>query len=70
MAVGRYGQVIMIFPDLDIVVVTTGHKEYPLNEFAESIYRSAKLDTSLPADPVGAKVLADKILEISTVRPH
>ena len=70
MAVGRYGQVIMIFPDLDIVVVTTGHKEYPLSEFAESIYRSAKLDTSLPADPVGAKLLADKILEVSTVKPH
>jgi CubicO group peptidase (beta-lactamase class C family) len=70
MAVGRYGQVIMIFPDLDVVAVTTGHKEYPLGEFAESIYSSAKLDTSLPADPVGAKVLADKILEVSTVKPH
>jgi hypothetical protein len=46
MAVGRYGQVIMIFPDLDVVAVTTGHKEYPLSEFAESIYSSALLNTA------------------------
>jgi hypothetical protein len=37
MALGRYGQVIMIFPDLDVVAVTTGHKGYPPSEFADAV---------------------------------
>jgi CubicO group peptidase (beta-lactamase class C family) len=63
MAVGYQGQVIMVFPDLDVVAVTTGRHGCPLSKFADSISRAAKSDASLPADAAGAKLLANKILE-------
>ena len=70
MAVGAYRQVIMVFPDLDIVAVTTGRADnYSFSEFADSISRSVKSDTSLPADAAGAKLLANKILDVSTEKP-
>jgi CubicO group peptidase (beta-lactamase class C family) len=70
MAVGAYRQVIMVFPDLDIVAVTTGRADnYPLSEFADSISRSVKSDMSLPPDAAGAKLLANKILDVSTEKP-
>jgi hypothetical protein len=69
MAVGFHRQVIMVFPDLDIVAVTTGRDNYLLSEFADSISGSVKSDTSLPADAAGAKLLADKIRDVSIERP-
>ena len=70
MAVGRNGQVIMVFPDLDVVAVTTGRENYRLSEVADSISRSVKSDTSLPADAESAQLLANKILDVSTGKPH
>jgi CubicO group peptidase (beta-lactamase class C family) len=70
MAVGRNGQVIMVFLDLDIVAVTTGRDKYRLSELADSISGSVKSDTSLPADAAGAKLLANKILDVSTEKAH
>jgi hypothetical protein len=70
MAVGRYGQVIMIFPDLDVVAVTTGHKGYQLSEFADAVSGSVKSDTAIPADAAGEKLLANKILDVSTDKAH
>jgi CubicO group peptidase (beta-lactamase class C family) len=46
MAVGHHGQLIMVFPDLDVVAVTTGRDNYPLSEFADSISRAVKSDTA------------------------
>jgi CubicO group peptidase (beta-lactamase class C family) len=69
MAIGLYGQVIIIFPDLDIVAVTTGRDFYDEKEFASLISHAVKSDTSLPADTTGAKLLANKILEVSTEKP-
>jgi hypothetical protein len=72
MAVGHHRQVIMIFPDLDVVAVTTGRDNYPFSEFADSIFRSVKSDTSLTADAADAaseKLLANKILDVSTEKP-
>jgi hypothetical protein len=34
MAVGYSGQVIMVFPDLDVVAVTTGRASFSLNDLA------------------------------------
>jgi CubicO group peptidase (beta-lactamase class C family) len=70
MALGRYGQVIMIFPDLDVVAVTTGHKGYPPSEFADAVSGSVKSDTTIPADAAGEKLLANKILDVSTDKAH
>jgi CubicO group peptidase (beta-lactamase class C family) len=70
MAVGRYGQVIMIFPDLDVAAVTTGHKGYPPSEFADAVSGSVKSDTTIPADAAGEKLLANKILDVSTDKAH
>jgi CubicO group peptidase (beta-lactamase class C family) len=70
MAVGRYGQVIMIFPDLNVVAVTTGHKGYQLSEFADAVSGSVKSDTAIPADAAGEKLLANKILGVSTKKPR
>jgi CubicO group peptidase (beta-lactamase class C family) len=70
MAVGRYGQVIMIFPDLDAVAVSTGRKGYRLSEFADSVSGSVKSDTAIPADTAGEKLLANKIRDVSTDKAH
>jgi CubicO group peptidase (beta-lactamase class C family) len=70
MAVGRSGQVIMVFPNLDIVAVTTGRENYRLAELADSISGSVKSDTVLRADVAGAKLLANKIFDVSTAKAH
>jgi CubicO group peptidase (beta-lactamase class C family) len=70
MAVGYHGQVIMVFPDLDAVGVTTGHKGYPLGEFADPISSAVKTGMPLPADAAKAKLLANKILDVSTDKAH
>ena len=64
MSVGYHGQVIMVFPDLDVVAVTTARDNYSFSKFADLVSSSVKSDTALPA--VSTKVLADKILEVST----
>lgn len=55
MAVGRDGQTIMIFPDLDIVAVTTGRAPFSRSKFADLIPGSVRSDTAIRSDPVGAK---------------
>jgi hypothetical protein len=60
----------MVFLDLDIVAVTTGRDKYRLSELADSISGSVKSDTSLPADAAGAKLPANKILDVSTEKAH
>ena len=69
MAVGYRGQVVMVFPDLDIVAVTTGRDSFSLNKFADLIAGSVKSDTSLPTDPASVQLLASKILDISIEKP-
>jgi CubicO group peptidase (beta-lactamase class C family) len=70
MAVGRNGQVIMVFSNLDVVAITTGRENYRLGELADSISRSVKSDMVLPVDSAGAKLLANKILDVSTGKAH
>ena len=70
MAVGRNGQVIMVFSNLDVVAVTTGRENYRLGELADSISRSVKSDLVLPVDSAGAKLLANKILDATTGKAH
>jgi CubicO group peptidase (beta-lactamase class C family) len=70
MAVGAYRQTIMVFPDLDVVAVTTGRVDnYSSSEFADFISGTVKSDTSLTSDAAGARLLAKKILDVSTEKP-
>ena len=69
MAVGYHGQVIMVFPDLDIVAVTTGRDNYPSSKLAGYIANSVKSDTALPTDAPGANLLANKVLDVSIEKP-
>jgi hypothetical protein len=55
--------------DLDIVAVTTGRDTFRLSEFADLVSGSVKSDEPLPADATSAKLLANKILDISTEKP-
>jgi CubicO group peptidase (beta-lactamase class C family) len=45
-AVGHNGQKIMIFPDLDVVAVTTGRAPWSPSELANLVFNSVKSDTS------------------------
>jgi CubicO group peptidase (beta-lactamase class C family) len=69
MAAGYHGQVIMVFPDLDVVAVTTGRDNYPLSKLAGYISSLVKSDTALAPDAAGANLLANKILDVSTEKP-
>jgi len=66
MADGHHCQLIMVLPRLDIVAVTTARDFCPLGKLADLIAGAVKSETALPADPVGANLLANKIREIST----
>jgi CubicO group peptidase (beta-lactamase class C family) len=67
MAVGFNRQMIMIFPKSDVVAVTTAQVDHFFSsEFAGLVSRAVKSDTSLPADEVSAKLLANKILDVAT----
>jgi hypothetical protein len=65
MAVGYHGQVIMIFPDSDVVMVKTGRGWCRLDKLADLVSSSVKSDTSLPVDGASAKLLANEILDVS-----
>src|SRR5258708_6783213 len=70
MAAGAYRQVIMVFPDLDVVTVMTARADnYSLGEWSDAIYRSVKSDQPLPADAASAKLLADKTRDAATEKP-
>ncbi|HET9378738.1 MAG TPA: serine hydrolase [Chthoniobacterales bacterium] len=68
-AAGYHGQTIIVFPDLDVVAVTTGRDNYPLSKLAGHIPSSVKSDTELTSDAASANLLANKILDVSTERP-
>jgi CubicO group peptidase (beta-lactamase class C family) len=71
MAVGYRGQVIMIFPDLDIVAVTTGRDFYSLGKFADLISRTVKSNTlPLATNVAPEKLFAEKAFEASAAMPH
>ena len=69
MAVGHHRQIIMIFPDLDMVAVTTGRGDYSFSEFASLVASTVKSDTELASNPAGAELLANRLLEVSTEKP-
>ncbi|WP_247829410.1 serine hydrolase [Bradyrhizobium sp. 200] len=69
MAVGYHCQVIMIFPELDIVAVTTARDFCPFGKMADHISGAVKSEMALPPDPAGTNLLAGVIHEVSTEKP-
>jgi hypothetical protein len=69
MAVGYHCQVIMVFPELDIVAAMTARDFCPFGRLADFISGAVKSETALPADPAAADLLANKIRDISTEKP-
>jgi CubicO group peptidase (beta-lactamase class C family) len=69
MAVGYHCQLIMVFPKLDIVAVTTARDFCPFSKLADYISGAVKSETALPADPAGANLLANAIHDISNGKP-
>jgi CubicO group peptidase (beta-lactamase class C family) len=69
MATGFNGQMVIVFPDLDVVAVTTARDSHNFGEFANFISSSVKSDSALPANSASAKLLADKIRDVSTEKP-
>jgi hypothetical protein len=69
MAVGYHCQVIMVFPALDMVAVTTTRDFYPFGVVTDLIAGAVKSETALPAAPDNADLLANAIRDVSTVKP-
>jgi len=69
MAVGYHGQLIMVFPELDIVAVTTARDYCPVGKLAGYISGAVKSATALPPNPTGANLLANAVLNVSTEKP-
>jgi CubicO group peptidase (beta-lactamase class C family) len=69
MSVGYHGQVIMVFPDLDAVAVTTARDSYSFSQFADLVSASVKSDTAPSTNLASEKLLADKIHEVSNEKP-
>ena len=71
MALGRHGQLIGVFPKLDVVAVMTGvvpdgEKRYPMPALIDQIVTAVKSDRPLPPDPEGAAALSASLLKAAT----
>jgi CubicO group peptidase (beta-lactamase class C family) len=69
MAVGYHCQVIMVFPALDMVAVTTTRDFYPFGVVTDLISSAVKSETALPPSPDSATLLTNAIREVSTEKP-
>lgn len=69
MANGKDGQNIAVFPDLDIVVVTTARKYVPLRSLADSVSSAVKSESALPPNPNAAEQLATAIKDAAVEKP-
>jgi CubicO group peptidase (beta-lactamase class C family) len=69
MANGKDGQLITVFPDLDIVAVTTARKFVKLGLLIDSISGAVKSESALPPNPNAAGELADAIKDAAIEKP-
>ena len=70
MAVGDRCQLIMVFPELDIVAVVTARNYCSFSKMTDDISATVKSDTALPPNPAGATLLAEKIRDIPRSRQN
>ena len=69
MAVGWHGQLIAVFPDLDIVTVVTGHKFVRFDNVMRGVSAAVTSDLTLPPNPDGAERLAKAIKDVAIEKP-
>lgn len=68
-ASGYHCQLVLVFPALDVVAVTTGRDECRVTRLTSSIIAAVRSDTALPPDRVGSAQLADAISAAATEKP-
>jgi CubicO group peptidase (beta-lactamase class C family) len=69
MAAGWHGQLIAIFPDLDVVAVITGHRFVPFGDVIDGISGAVKSESALAPSPEGAVLLANAIGGVAVEKP-
>ena len=69
MAVGDRCQLIMVFPALDMVAVTTARNYCSFRKMTDDISGAVKSGTALPPNPAGAELLANAIRNVSVEKP-
>lgn len=69
MANGKNGQLIVVFPDRDIVAVTTARKQLRLEAFIEAVSAVVKSDSALPSNQDAAAQLANAIKDAAIEKP-
>jgi len=69
MANGKNGQLIVVFPDQDVVAVTTARKQLQLETFIDAMSAAVKSDTTLPPNHDAAAQLANAIKNAAIEKP-
>jgi CubicO group peptidase (beta-lactamase class C family) len=69
MANGKKGQLITVFPDLDIVVVTTARKQVRFRALIDSISGAVKSESALPPNPNAVEQLANAVKDAAVEKP-
>jgi CubicO group peptidase (beta-lactamase class C family) len=69
MAVGWHGQLVAVFPDLDIVAVVTAHKFVLFGELIDGVSAAVKSESALPPNPNVAELLANAINDVAIEKP-
>ena len=66
---GKNGQYIFVFPDQDIVAVTTARKHPSMRGLIDAISGAVKSESALPPNPNAAEQLANAIKDAATEKP-
>ena len=69
MAVGWHGQLIAVFPDVDVVAVVTAHKFVRFGDVIRGVSAAVKSELALPPNPNGAERLANAIKDVAVEKP-
>jgi CubicO group peptidase (beta-lactamase class C family) len=69
MANGLHGQLITVFPDLDVVAVTTARERVRFNALIDGVTAAVKSEAALPPNPDAAELLANAIKDAAVEKP-
>ena len=69
MATGLRGQLIAVFPDLDIVAVTTARKFVSFHALIDGVSGAVRSDLALPPNPNAVAVLAHAVKDAAVEKP-
>ena len=69
MANGKNGQLIVVFPDLDVVAVTTARKQVRYRALIDAVSGAVTSESALPPNPDAVGRLAKAIQDAATEKP-